>query len=251
MLSLLSIRVKYLIRKPCLLFWTYLFIPIVILIVGIIQFMNGENRKFILYPKDEPIQFAEKYFFPIDNSYQSLTEYYFYFTLFVVDDEKYCSKIRDFFEKNNIIENITCSNSEKSANNMTANIIKLKMEDNKYRIYLTSKNNDLFEDLTFFNKKDLNQDQITDPFYVSMSKTPINESNFEVFWELQSLLSKLIIELNGKEIGPNFKMKFGYNPYPEHYSFTESYSYSTYSVLSLLITLQFSLLAYKIGRAHV
>ena len=207
--------------------------------------MNNKDGKFTLYPKEEPIQFDEKYFFPIDNSYPNLNEFYFYFTLFVVDDEEKCSGIRDFFKENNIIENITCSNNEKSANNMTANIIKIKMEKDKYRIYLTSKRNDLFQDFTFFDKEDLDQDQIIDPFYVKMPTTPDKKSNFEMFWELQSLLSKLLIKLNGKEIGPNFKMKFGYNSYPEHYSFTENYSYTTYSILSLLITLQFSLLAYS------
>ena len=44
MLSLISIRVKYLIRHPCLLFWSYLFIPSLILLIAIFSILDGKDR---------------------------------------------------------------------------------------------------------------------------------------------------------------------------------------------------------------
>ena len=43
MLSLIRIRVKYLIRNPCLLFWSYIFLPLIIFIVGIYMIVDRKN----------------------------------------------------------------------------------------------------------------------------------------------------------------------------------------------------------------
>ena len=63
--------------------------------------------------------------------------------------------------------------------------------------------------------------------------------------KIQSLLSKLLIEINGGEIKSNFKMNFAFNPYPTHYKFTNKYGLYTASFLSFLMCLQFSLIAYN------
>ena len=57
----------------------------------------------------------------------------------------------------------------------------------------------------------------------------------EIFWKLQSLLSKLIIELNNKTINQNFKMRFGYNIYPPHSEF-------------LIVIFHFSLITFNFNR---
>ena len=242
MLSLISIRTKYLIRKPCLLFWSYLFIPVIILLIAIFQLLK-KSKTFEIIPKQSPYQIEEKYFFDNSISYVNLY-YYLNSTLFVVDNEVYCPKIVNFFESNEIIENINCSTNENNVTNLTSNIINIETKKGKFRIYLTSRQTD-FLPFYFFDKNDLDQDKITDPFYVNNNKNNTNYYKFEIFWQLQSLLSRLIIELNDKQLGPNFKMSLGYNPYPDHFPFTEEYGSFTYSFLAFIIALQFSLIAYN------
>ena len=242
MLSLLRIRVKYLIRKPCLLFWNYLFLPILVLLVAIYQLVQ-KSTKFDVIPKENPIEIVEKEFLSA-NSYDNI-KYHFYYSMIVVDDKKYCDKIIDFFNKNILIPNINCSTTIKDATNLTANIIQIETKKNKFRINLSLRNVGMLP-FYFFEKGDLDQDKITDAFYINMDH--YNEAKltkFNKFWDLQSLLSKLLIELNGKQIGPNFKMKFGYNPYPDHYPFSNEYDSYVRSFLAFIISLQFSLLAYN------
>ena len=243
MLSLLRIRVKYLIRKPCLLFWSYLFLPILVLIIAIYQLIH-KSTQFDVILKENPIEIGEKYFFSDANSYDDI-KYYFYFSMIVVDDKKYCDQIIGFFKKNKIFRNINCSTTIKDATNLTANIIQIEKKKNKFRINLSLRNVGMIP-FNFFAKEDLDQDKITDVFYMSMDhNNETKHTKFIIFWELQSLLSKLLIELNGKKIGPNFKMKFGYNPYPEHYPFSNEYDSFVCSFLTFIISLQFSILAYN------
>ena len=113
------------------------------------------------------------------------------------------------------------------------------------------------EEKTLFDDKDLDQDKIINPFYVNKHEEIDDNNNIldilskskngkhELFFELQSVFSRLIIYLEKKEIGPNFKMTFGINPYPKHYRFTDEYDYGFYSFLAFVITLQFSLISYN------
>ena len=52
MLSLVKIRIKYIIRKPCLLFWTYILIPVIILIAAIVVINNKSPHTLEKYEKD-------------------------------------------------------------------------------------------------------------------------------------------------------------------------------------------------------
>ena len=102
----------------------------------------------------------------------------------------------------------------------------------------------------FYNKTDLEQDKITDAFYVNNITTHNNTNlqKFEVFFELQSLLSKIILFLEGKKeekLLYDFEMQLGYNSYPNNYRFTDEYGIFSCSFLSLVITLQFSLISYN------
>ena len=64
MLSLIKIRVKYIIRNPCLLFWTYLFLPIIITIVAIVTIskkkkLDMKTFESVILPGD-PKKFFEQ-----------------------------------------------------------------------------------------------------------------------------------------------------------------------------------------------
>ena len=110
--------------------------------------------------------------------------------------------------------------------------------------------------INFFSQKELEQDIITDAFYVN--NVTINnsiyhnyfcssETKFRLFFDLQSILSKLLVYLENKELKTNsdIKMTFGINSYPDHYNFSQENDFKTISIISFIISLQFSLIAYN------
>ena len=139
MLSLINIRIKYVIRHPCLLFWTYLIIPIIILIIGSKYLSN--NSKIDSHEKVEAFQFQESKNFLGNNFYASLYKYWDY-TIFLVDKGLNKTKIEKIL-LDLTSENIICLDKEKEISNKTFNIIKITLKDNKFRIYLTSRNTNL------------------------------------------------------------------------------------------------------------
>ena len=324
-----------------LLFWSYLFLPILILLIAIYQIMSGKAN-IMKQSKTEPYKIEDFVFNETSLFQYSLLSRYWPSTLFVAEKEEDCSKIQTFFNISNIYPNINCSLSEKTATNETENIIQIKKSGEKYRIYLTSRQNDIndtnkekninttnvtdfqelidfinylnitdrnitdmndlidlikdieiakileilnisdtsvipslpgietigdvldiiktinqtnFNDLNkIFKGSDLNQDKITNAFYVNNHTIESSvfdvfftstEKKYETFFKLQSLLAKLLIYLEGKEIKSNFNMTFAINAYPEHYRFTDEYESGTYSFISFIMALQFSLIAYN------
>ena len=144
MLSLISIRVKFLIRNPCLLFWSYLFIPIIILIIGIFLIKFSDEGKIRFEAKKDPYTIISKKFSDVDYSYLSN---YFYSTTFLFLEDKGCQKLDDFVNKKININrdessqiNIICTESEAKVSNTSDNVIKIKKKNNKYRIDLLPKN---------------------------------------------------------------------------------------------------------------
>ena len=252
MLPLLSIRIKYLIRKPCLLFWTYLFIPGVIFLF--IFSMSADSKKnYFLLLKQEPIKAGDNYFFNdidsnnniVERNYNNIKEF-LYETSILVNDNDDCNKIQQFIKEETDIM-VNCSYYENHFTNKTTHIIKFEKKENKYKIYLKERklaiNNTLL-----FEKKDLDQDIITDLFYVNNETykgDKFKDEKFLRFWELESFLTKLIINFNNKNIDSDFKMNLGFNPYPDHYRYTDSNDFLSSSFLSFIIALQFSLIAYN------
>ena len=72
MLSLISIRSKYLYRHPCLLFWSYMFLPGVIFLLSMSLLKLGSKPPLKLQPKVEPYISGEGYFF--SEEYTSTTK---------------------------------------------------------------------------------------------------------------------------------------------------------------------------------
>ena len=142
MLSLISIRVKYLTRKPCLMFWSYLFFPIIILIVGIYRLVDDESETIRKELKKEPYTIMTKQFSNI--SYNYLFKY-FDSTAFLILENNGCEKLNAFVNKIlNIKEgeepiNLTCTMYEAKISNSTDNIIKIKKIKDKYSIDLLPK----------------------------------------------------------------------------------------------------------------
>ena len=248
MIPLLRIRLKYLKRHCCLLFWTYIFIPSLVFATAIISFLIGKET-INKYEKTKPIIYEELEFNKIDNF--NFISNYLEYSLFVVEDETKCSEIQKLISKetNQFVENVNCSISEKNVTSQTSNIIKIKKVDDKYRANLEVRG--AYGNL--FSNTDLEQDIITNAFIEGNDtsseknrRSKSTDNNNKRFFQLQSLLSKIIVEVyEQKKFEYNFNMTFGYNPFPEHYEFTSQYDYYTYAFLSFIIALQFSLISYN------
>ena len=252
MLPLLSIRIKYLTRKPCLLFWTYLFIPGIIFLF-IFRMSPDSKQNYLLILKKNSIKVGENYFFndiDIDNNivkrnYNSLKNFLLE-TSILVNDNNDCKIIQEFIKEETDIM-VNCSFYENDFTNKTTHIIKFEKKENNFKIYLKERKLQINNNL-LFEKEDLDQDKITDLFYVNnvtYKGNKFKEEKFTRFWEMQSFLSKLLINFNDKKIKMDFKMNFGFNPYPEHYMFADSNDYLKSSFMSFIIALQFSLIAYN------
>ena len=257
MLSLIKIRVKYIIRNPCLLFWTYLFLPIIITIVAIVTIskkkkLDMKTFESVILPGDPKKFFEQKK----EDEYQNIKPY-LSFTCFLVEDAKYCDTIKPLLNEYDIAEvdslSPLCTDKESNFNNYTLNIINIKKKKGKYNVDLTSRNTEMsYFGLFFFQKDDLSQDVMTDPYYIEK----INDTEFDtlhpqinIYFELQSLVARILIALEGKEnLKHNFEMEFGFNKYPDSYQFTnvDEITFPS-SLVSFILALQFSLISYNIN----
>ena len=285
MLSLVKIRIKYIIRHPCLLFFTYILIPSAVLIAGIYMISDKSKQDLKTFEKVKFNDSMQMNF--LNHSYTVLNESHFLdFIGFVADSEETCSKIKSFLDEEGIRinkeENINytiCSIMESKLDNITANIIKIHKEDDKYRVDLKcgggnmSEFKRIYSNTKFFNetikymlrngernfqnlellaiykKEDLDGAIITDAFYVSNDSYTNKSKKLTIFFELQTLVSRLLIKLEGKKIesSKDFVMNFGYNKYPDSYRVSDAGKTITQSAISLLVTLQFALIAYNIN----
>ena len=251
MLSLLKIRVKYVIRKPCLLFWTYLFLPIVITIAAIIIISDKEKHQLKSFPSIT-LEGKKQFFNEGADQYPNI-KHFFTNTGFQVDDEEDCKKITPVLQELGLCTPVCpkCTYHESLFSNFTLNIIKIEKKGKKYSVDLTSR--DTFvgvNDKFLFVRDELSQDEITDPFYINEKRNNSISHQFNIFFELESLIAKILIRLEGKsEINNhNFEMSLGYNKYPDTYAITNIKDISfPASLISFILTLQFSLIAYNIN----
>ena len=185
MLSLIKIRVKYITRKPCLLFWTYLFLPIIITIAG---FFSMSNKKALELKQYRTHIFNEtKQFFNNGDNYDYIKSELGY-TGFLVNEKEDCNVIEAVLNEFNLMfsEFPKCEDAESKFDNYTLNIIKIDKDDGKYTVDLTSR--DTFvgvQDQFLFDKEDLNQDLIIDPYYVSNQENPALTDKFHTFFVLE------------------------------------------------------------------
>ena len=248
MLSLIRIRIKYIIRHPCLLFWSYLFLPIVILIIALVSLSDKKDLDLISYKSvslKTPLDFFKE-----GEQYSKLSPYLPY-TGILIDDKNKCDKIDDILDDYHISFS-NCSNKESDFDDLIVNIVQIEQKDGKYKVELTSRNTNYIRGINpnsnqLFKRDELDQDAITDPFYVINNNKTL-DYNFQAVFQLQSMISVILIKLEGKSISHNFRMDFGYNKYPDSYHFTNvDKIIFPGAALSFLVTLQFSLIVYNIN----
>ena len=181
MKSLIKIRSKYLFRHPCLLFWSYLFLPGLFFILS---FYLLRTRQSLLPPKhlkNEPLMNGEDYFFnqmeqntKKERTYDSI-KMFLENTSIIINDESYCQNIIDFIvEVTNVTVN--CSFYKNTFPNETTHVLKFEKIENKFKIFLIEI---LRKDDTkvMFEKSELDQDKILDLFFIS--NVTRNISTFE------------------------------------------------------------------------
>ena len=252
MKSLIKIRSKYLFRHPCLLFWSYLFLPGIFFLISTYLLRTRELKLPPKHLKNEPLMVGEDYLFnqmdqniKKERTYDSI-KIFLENTSIIINDESYCQNIVDFIDEVTNIK-VNCSFYKSTFPNETTHVLKIEKIDNKYKIFLTEI---LRKDDTqvMFEKSDLDQDKILDLFYinnVTHNKSTFKEERFKRFWEMESFLSKLLIKLNKQEIKADMKMSIGFNSYPEHYRYSDINVYSVYSLIGFIISLQFSIIGYN------
>ena len=271
MLALLNIRIKYIIRHPCLLFFSYIFLPALIIALSIYLLIEKDS----IERKDKNAPALFNYNFNFNNDEDKSYKYYENLALYLnyslfVSKNIDCQEIKNFVEskinnQNNDTKpyySINCTQNDNNLADESINIIYLeKIKNKKYKIDLTVRNtnktNELSKtkknDFMLFNQKDLNENEITDLFYVGNNNNNITSVQFYKylnFYQLQLLLSKFIIENEKKgsneiSIPIDYNMTIGFNSYPDHYKFINDYSTGSVAFISFLIVLQFSLISYS------
>ena len=254
MLSLISIRSKYLYRHPCLLFWSYLFLPGIIFLFSmtVMRLGKGKAPPIPIQPKIEPYFSGEDYLFAeLKNNTKIQRDYAFLKTFLtnitiIINDDRYCKDIVKFV-KDETNFTVNCSYYTKNFTNDTTHIIKMEKIEEKYKISLIERQRD-DDGKLMFTSSDLDQDTITDLFFVSNKTRNVSvfeDDRFKIYWELESFLAKMLIKLNNKEIKNDIKMKVGFNPYPAHFRYTDTASYGFSTFLAFMVSLQFSLIGYN------
>ena len=233
MLPLLRIRIKYIFRHKCDLLWTYLLIPIILLI-----FTVYGGVKFKKYKKLEKKELEGGLVF----------EDYLFYSISISEDTKYSLKATTFLANNRedqeympaFIYNetgirVNCYLKGSNINESYKNLITIKNENGKYRFNLIQNdtNDNFLSNLYYpdeFSKKAIylksrDFETSADIFYVDYDNNYNCSSNFKKFLEIQSLLSKYLI-LKEKKEKPNKNLKFyvGKNSYPTVTNFKKIYN---------------------------
>ena len=151
MLSLVKIRVKYILRNPCLLFWTYILIPGIIVFSGIYQIIDKKKKNIETYEKSIINQDSPKVFFDdYDKMYDNLLHYrklgFLNFAAFIAENTETCDKIKKYLDKHNIhIRDFSgepkiyedyqvCTTKESNLSNTTINIIKIEKKEKNIQV---------------------------------------------------------------------------------------------------------------------
>jgi len=233
MITLIKIRRKYLSNHYCAVYWSYFFIPSIILILTIISFLKIKIKKY-----SELNKFEGKSF----NLNESLlSQYIFVFKIynfsFISNDEKDKIILQELIKKD--IEWFYQENEEFdqalwSKINKRNIIIKINNKNERYKINLiqSDENGIFFYFLNTFS-------------YSNLFQPPDNNTNYFLFFnefiQLQSLLSQFLIRKKGNSYShKELYIEIGYNSYPPHTDIKNGDIF----ILSIIISLHFTLISY-------
>ena len=254
MLPLLRIRMKFIFRHKCDLIWTYLLIPLILLLSTIYGGIKFKKNNRLENKEIEGGLIFEDYFlysFNISRQISEDTKYSLKATTFLAnnrDDQIYIPA----FIYNETGIRVNCYLIGSNINESYKNLITIKNENGKYRFNLIQNdtNDNFVSNLYYpddFSKKviDLKSrdfERSADVFYVDNDNDYNCSSNFKKFLEMQLLLSKYII-LKEKKTITNKELKFyvGKNSYPAVTNFKKLYNYNNITSICFSGFISFSL----------
>ena len=253
MLSLIQIRSRYLYRHPCLLFWSYMFLPGVVFLLSMVSLkVNDESSWLQLQPKREASFSDEDYFFAeeinntkVERNYTVVKEMLENMTI-IINEEGRCNDIIQFVEGETNIT-VNCTYDPRNYTNDTIYILKMEKTDNKYKIRMSERDKGGIA-RPVYSRWDLDQGLMANLFVTAnetRNETILSDKRFKAYWEMQSFFSKMLIKFSGKKIKNDIKISLGFNAYPPQYRYTDRYGYGIISFLSFMLSLQFSLIAYN------
>ena len=228
MIVLIKIRFKYLSNHRCTVFWSYFFIPIIILIfIPIFFLLLYDSKENINENKNEGIEgkalnITKKLFS------QDITLNKYNFSL--VSQDKRDKKIIQELIKNDI----EWQSDIKKINNKN-HIIKINNKNEKYTIeFIQSPENKIFYNFPLYY----------DPFFPQTSyyfKDLKDFILFNDFFQLQSLFAQFLIKKKGYSYSlRELNIELGKNSYPPNQEILYNFPFA----ISLIISLYFSMISY-------
>jgi len=234
MITLIKIRSKYLTNHYCSIYWSYFFIPSIILIFIIIIFFSRRIKEYSPQNKIEGKAFnLTKSLFS-----QNITFNRYKYT-FISNDEKdkiilqelIKTDIEWFYQEN---ENEEVDQDLLSKIKYYNNIIKINNKNERYKINLIQ-----IEGYRIFgwSSNTFSYSNLFEPPYYNTE----DDNHFNEFIQLQSLLAQFLIKKNGNSYShKELDIELGNNSYPPH----TDLNYNGLIIICLIISLQFTLTSY-------
>ena len=232
MIALIKIRGKYLYNHPCSVYWSYFFVPSIIIIFLFILLSNKADSNFGKLIEEGKIN-GKGYNITKALFSKNITFSKYNFSL-VSPDERDKKIIQELIKSE-----IEWSNHEKRINKKN-NIIKIINKNEKYKIKLIfqNKTNPIFDQYS----SEVNS-------YFDLFKPPSNYINYtllfeniNIFIELQSLFAQFLIKKKGIPYSEKeLNIELGQNSYPPH---NNSNLEGFFTFFGALISFQFTMTSY-------
>ena len=269
MITLVKIRLTYLKRSKCMVFFSYLLIPLIILISILVYIANNKGLSKAEYNPKRTFDYNfDNYLFSTNaNEYQMIQEFLKNTSIISKDEDK-AKKFQSFLS-NKLSINVDIYSNEKSASKNIANLIFINYNKKKNSYEFSLKQNkalsnsegyayslqNLFpfklisskEAIDIFSYYDHYPEYNEDLYDGIQPNYAINSPNSDFnlqhtyFLLYQSLISRFLIE-NEKSISnidKNIHFQFGFNSYPKTLKDADSYDILG-SVFSYIVDIQYT-----------
>ena len=269
MITLVKIRLTYLKRKKCMVFFSYLLIPLIILISIFVYIANNKGLSQTEYNPKRTFNYNfDNYLFSTNANEYQMIQAFLNNTSIISKDEDKAKKFQSFLS-NKLNINVDIYSNEKSASKNISNLILINYNKNKNSYEFSLKQNkalrnsvgyayslqylfpfklisskeaiDIFSYFDFYQEYDEDLYDGVQPNYAIDSSTSVFNLQQTIFLLYQSLISRFLIE-NEKGISTidkNIHFQFGFNSYPKTLKDADSYDILG-SVFSYIVDIQYT-----------
>ena len=189
MFTLVKIRARYLTRHFCAVYFSYFFIPTIVLL----SLLNAQRTNHYYEEEDEESYLKGKIVEKNINLFNQNFEDKDLDKLgFLVENEKDCTILRNLLNSTSSSNSLVCKTQEDDLNIYNRSIIKINNKEGKYDIQFLQNKYDIFNSDLF------KYDKFVDEFDSSKHKLDFSD-NYKYFLKLQSFISKFLINKESKE----------------------------------------------------